>query len=128
VDAVIEDQVTLLALTRTANDLKLLPERLSRIPIGIALPTDDSALRDMVNLSLQDMFADGTYARIYKQWFGSDPEGLELWPGQATENSSLVAPTSTPPATITPVFSTLEAPTAVLTSTTPSAPTATPGQ
>ena len=61
VDAVIEDQVTLLALTRTANDLRLLPERLSRIPIGIALPTDDSALRDMVNLSLQDMFADGTY-------------------------------------------------------------------
>lgn len=128
VDAVIEDQVTLLALTRTANDLRLLPERLSRIPISIALPAEDSALRDMVNLSLQDMFADGTYARIYNQWFGAAPEGLELWPGQATENTALVVPTSTPPATITPVFSTLEAPTAAPTSAPPIDVTATPGQ
>lgn len=128
VDAVVEDQVTLLALTRTASDLRLLPERLSRIPIGIALPTDDSALRDMVNLALQDMFADGTYARIYNQWFGTAPEGLELWPGQATENAALAAPTSTPQPTLTPVFSTLEAPTAAPTSAPPIEVTVTPGQ
>ncbi len=128
VDAVVEDQVTLLALTRTAEDLRMLPERLSRIPIGIALPTDNSALRDMVNLSLQDMFADGTYTRLYTQWFGTAPEAQEIWPGEATEDTSLTSATSTPPATMTPVFSTIEAPTPVITETTPAppAPTAAP--
>ena len=111
VDAVVEDQVTLLALARTAKDVRILAERLSRIPVGIALPTNDSPLRDLVNLTLQEMFADGTYARIYKQWFGRLPDTMEIWPGEATESTALIAPTPTTLPTLTPAFSTLAPPT-----------------
>ena len=126
VDAVIEDQVTLLALARTADDIHVLTERLNRLPIGIAVPTNDSALRDMVNLTLQEMIADGTYAYLYKQWFNTSPETMEQWPGEATEGTTFVAATPTSLPTVTPAFSTLEAPTAAPTSATPVVVTATP--
>jgi ABC-type amino acid transport substrate-binding protein len=125
VDAVTDDQVTLLALVRTATDIRVLPERLSRIPIGIALPTNNSALRDLVNLTLQAVFADGTYARIYKKWFGVEPESMELWPGAATQGTTLVAPAPTALPTLTPAFSTLEPPTAAPHTPTPAVPAAT---
>ena len=56
-------------------------------PVAIALPQDDSAWRDLVNFTLQDMIGDGTLERIYKKWFGSDTpfhfplgRGFEVWP------------------------------------------------
>ncbi|MFI3272357.1 MAG: transporter substrate-binding domain-containing protein [Pseudomonadota bacterium] len=60
---------------------------LSDEPYGIAIPEDDSALRDAVNSALQDMWRDGTYQSIYAKWYG--PESpfamplagqIELWP------------------------------------------------
>ncbi|MCL4507114.1 MAG: transporter substrate-binding domain-containing protein [Chloroflexi bacterium] len=110
VDAVVDDQVTLLALARTANDVFVLPEQLSSQPVGIALPRDDSTFHTFVDLTLQDMFADGTYARIYKKWFGAQPADMELWPGQSTLNTVLVAPTATPLPTVTPVFNAIDTP------------------
>ncbi len=104
VDAVADDQVTLLALARTAKDIFVLPEQLSSRPIAIAMPRDDSAFHNFVDLTLQNMFADGTYARIYKKWFGVAPTDLEIWPGQTTQTTMLIAPTATPPPTATPVF------------------------
>lgn len=56
-------------------------------PVAIALPQDDSAWRDLVNFTLQDMISDGALERIYNKWFGSDtpyhfPLGrtFEVWP------------------------------------------------
>lgn len=49
---------------------KLLDEEYSRVPIAIALPRNDAAFRALVDWTLQDMFLDGTYQRIYNETFG----------------------------------------------------------
>jgi ABC-type amino acid transport substrate-binding protein len=103
--AIAADQVTLLALARASSDVVVLPERLDWTPIGIALPTNDSGLRDLVNLTLQEMQADGTYAQLWAKWFGDRAVyTIESWPGQGGQSTALVAPTPTPLPTLTPVI------------------------
>lgn len=129
IDAVIADQTSLIAVARTAKDIKVLSERLSNIPIGIALARDDSTFKTFVNLTLQDMFADGTYALVYKKWFAAVPPAVELWSGNSTVNTMLVAPTETPLPTMTPIFSSLPTPAPGSIPPTPlPAPTATPNK
>lgn len=62
------------------------------VALGIALPMNDSALRDLVNFTLQDMQADGTFARIFQRWFPNQavPE-IERWPGSSPSVESLLA-------------------------------------
>lgn len=76
----------------------------SGLPIGMALPHNDSGLRDLVNLTLQEMQADGAYGRIFQKWFPDQPVNeIERWPGVAPSLSSLLAgPTPTPEPTQTP--------------------------
>lgn len=65
----------------------------SGVPLGIALPTNDSALRDLVNLTLQDMLADGAYARIFGKWFPDQAiNEIERWPGNNPTIEMLLAP------------------------------------
>jgi polar amino acid transport system substrate-binding protein len=56
-------------------------------PYGIGLPEDDSKWRDTVNFTIQDMWKDGTYTKIYDKWYGPDTpyyfpmtEEIEMWP------------------------------------------------
>ena len=109
-DAIADDQSSLIALATTAKDVRVLTERLSNLPVGIALPRDDSDFKAFINMTLQAMFEDGTYAFIYKKWFDVPPADVEIWPGAATIQTALVAPTSTPLPTLTPVFSALDTP------------------
>jgi len=60
---------------------------LAEEPYGIAMPQDDSALRDAVNAALQDMWKDGTYKTIYNKWYGPGTPfemplagQIEMWP------------------------------------------------
>jgi polar amino acid transport system substrate-binding protein len=39
-------------------------------PVAVALPQDDSAWRDLINFTIQDMAADGSLGKIYGKWFG----------------------------------------------------------
>ncbi|NOZ70374.1 MAG: transporter substrate-binding domain-containing protein [Chloroflexi bacterium] len=51
------------------------------IPMAIALPPNDSTLRDAVNLALQDMASDGFLANLHSKYFGGDPPyPIEHWP------------------------------------------------
>ncbi len=66
---------------------ELVGDFFSNEPYGIGLPEDDSDLRDAVNFALQDMWADGTYMKIYNKWYGPDTpyafpmtEKIEMWP------------------------------------------------
>ncbi len=111
VDAVAADRVTLLTLAGASGDLFILPDRLSPTPIGLALPRNDSALRDRVNLTLQQMIADGTYGRLYQRWFGDEAPGVEAWPGQAALDTAIIAPTATPLPTPTPAVGAFATPT-----------------
>ena len=110
IQGVAAERVTLLALARASGDIIVLPDRLNATPIGIAVPTNDSALRDLVNLTLQEMMADGTFAAIYRQWFSDEPPAVELWPGDATRDTALIAPTPTPLPTPTPVIAVVDTP------------------
>lgn len=66
---------------------ELIGEFISDEPYGIGLPEDDSDWRDIVNFTIQDMWADGTYMKIYNKWYGPDTpysfpmtEQIEMWP------------------------------------------------
>ena len=41
-------------------------------PLSLALPQDDPTFRELVNVTLQEMKADGTYDAIFARWFGAE--------------------------------------------------------
>lgn len=50
-------------------------------PFAVALPANDSPLRDAVNLALQDMRTDDTLAQLHSRYFGGDPPyPITIWP------------------------------------------------
>ena len=44
----------------------------------MAVSKDKPELLEKVNKALADLKADGTYAKLYKKWFGVDPTAEEL--------------------------------------------------
>lgn len=69
------------------GEFELVGDFFSDEPYGIGLPEDDSKLRDMVNFTLQDMWLDGTYKKIYDKWYGPNTpyhfpltKKIEIWP------------------------------------------------
>ena len=111
IQGVAAERVTLLALARVSGDIVVLVDRLNATPIAIAAPTNDSALRDLVNLTLQEMASDGALAAIYRRWFDDAPPVMELWPGEATRDTALIAPSPTPLPSPTPVIVEIDTPT-----------------
>ena len=65
--------------------LVVVGEKFSHEPYGIGVPNYDDRFQDLVNFTLQEMKKDGTYDRLYKQWFGNDsePYPIEIWPGES---------------------------------------------
>lgn len=66
---------------------ELVGDFFSNEPYGIGLPENDSAWRDLINFTLQDMWQDGTYKKIYDKWYGPDTQyyfpltrKIEMWP------------------------------------------------
>jgi polar amino acid transport system substrate-binding protein len=66
---------------------ELVGDFFSSEPYGMGVPQDDSAWRDSINFALQDMWADGTYKKIYDKWYGPKTpyyfpltEKIEMWP------------------------------------------------
>lgn len=88
VQAISTDSTLLIALAaKEPGVYELVGEFISDEPYGIGLPQDDSAWRDTINFTLQDMWKDGKYMEIYNKWFGADTETpfpmtekIEMWP------------------------------------------------
>ncbi len=88
VQAISTDSTLLIALAaKEPGKYELVGEFISDEPYGVGLPQDDSAWRDIVNFTIQDMWKDGTYMTIYNKWFGPDTETpfpmteeIEMWP------------------------------------------------
>ena len=66
---------------------ELVGDFFSSEPYGIGVQQNDSDWRDAINFALQDMWADGTYKKIYEKWYGSKTpyyfpltEEIEMWP------------------------------------------------
>ncbi|MEZ4727873.1 MAG: transporter substrate-binding domain-containing protein [Caldilineaceae bacterium] len=55
------------------------------LPLTLGVPQHDSTLRELVNVTLQEMKTDGSYDAIYQQWFGVDTADypLQMIPGDA---------------------------------------------
>ena len=106
--------------TGTAELLKTVELGLADEPYSIALHEGDSHARILVNDSLREMEADGTYETLYRRWFDDDPGLISQGETDQTlvtdETQSTVAvvlatptplptelPTSTPRSTATPL-------------------------
>ncbi len=59
----------------------ILPDRFSVEPFGVGVRQGDSALRDEINATLQDLWKSGEYAKLYQKWFNTAPDvPIEMWP------------------------------------------------
>ncbi|HNR51584.1 MAG: Cystine-binding periplasmic protein precursor [Deltaproteobacteria bacterium ADurb.BinA179] len=59
-------------LSQRPGEYRVLPEPLTSEPIGIGIRQEDVALKDMIQKTLDEMFADGTMKKISIKWFGDD--------------------------------------------------------
>jgi len=81
--AIIGDSITLNQLAITTPGLHIIGPRLQKDYYAVGVPQADSALRAMLNFTLQDMKVDGTYDRLYQKWFPADePLAIATSPGQ----------------------------------------------
>jgi polar amino acid transport system substrate-binding protein len=54
-------------------------------PISFGVPRNDADFRVLVEITLQDMYKDGTYQKIWTDTFGfGDPLTITVWPGPST--------------------------------------------
>lgn len=62
-------------------NFKIVGDLFSVEPFGIGVREGDSALRDEINFTLQDLWASGEYTQLYRKWFHADPTvPIEMWP------------------------------------------------
>ncbi len=88
VQAITTDSTLLIALAaKEPGKYELVGEFISDEPYGVGLPQNDSAWRDIINFTIQDIWKDGTYMKIYNKWFGPNTETpfpmtekIEMWP------------------------------------------------
>ncbi len=73
--------------SRSPGRFELIPASDNLVEVVVALPQDDSAWRDLVNFTIQDMIIDGTYQKIYTKWFGPETpysfplrRSIDTWP------------------------------------------------
>ncbi|CNF87840.1 glutamine ABC transporter substrate-binding protein GlnH [Yersinia enterocolitica] len=74
-DAVLHDTPNILYFIKTAGNgqFKAVDDSIKAQQYGVAFP-QGSDLREKVNAALKSLKEDGTYAAIYKKWFGVEPK------------------------------------------------------
>jgi polar amino acid transport system substrate-binding protein len=88
VDALTSDGMALRNLAE-GEPLKVVGEPFSREPYGFAVPKGDQRLRQLIDRTLRDMEQDGTYASIYRRWFGDEVSPHPLGDAAAPVASAL---------------------------------------
>lgn len=75
-DAVLHDTPNILYFIKTAGhgQFKAVGDSIKAQQYGVAFPKGSDELRDKVNGALKTLRDNGTYAAIYKKWFGSEPK------------------------------------------------------
>lgn len=87
VQAVTTDSTILLGLKAGNPDYEIVGPAFSAEPYAIGVRENDSKWRDTINFTLQDMWRDGNYKKVYEKWFGEGSKyelptdyEIELWP------------------------------------------------
>ncbi|WP_224717876.1 glutamine ABC transporter substrate-binding protein GlnH [Pectobacterium versatile] len=75
-DAVLHDTPNILYFIKTAGNgqFKAVGDSIKAQQYGIAFPKGSNELRGKVNGALKTLRENGTYAEIYKKWFGVEPK------------------------------------------------------
>ena len=79
--AVAGERADMLGPSYERSGVDVLPLRLTRVPLAMGLPEGDSAFRDMINLTMQAMRAEGQFDALFSIWFDDAPPAWEVWPG-----------------------------------------------
>ncbi|MGB0388891.1 MAG: transporter substrate-binding domain-containing protein [Ardenticatenaceae bacterium] len=86
VDALTTDGSILQSFAQDNPNLLVVGEPFSNEPYGLGIPHHDHEFMALVNFTLQEMKADGTYDQIYETWFGElKPYPIEIWPGEPAD-------------------------------------------
>jgi len=82
IDAITTDLVWCSTQAKDSHGkLKVVGKTISFEPYGMGVAENESNFRDAVNFAIQKAVKDGTYAKLYKKWFGENPKVLpEVWP------------------------------------------------
>lgn len=72
-DAYVDDAAPILVFAQQNKELIAVGEAAPPGPLGIAVRLNDPVWRNEINFALIDMWKDGTYLKLYRQFFGEDP-------------------------------------------------------
>lgn len=81
VGAIVSERRAFLEILFTQPGFALTDRRYTYRPVAIVLPQGDSVYRDLVNLTLAALQADGTYQELYSVWFDDPVPALDIRPG-----------------------------------------------
>ncbi len=82
VDAITTDLVWCSTQAKESNGaFKVIGSAFTNEPYGMGVAENESNFKDEINFAIQDAVRDGSYSKLYKKWFGKEPEKLpEVWP------------------------------------------------
>jgi polar amino acid transport system substrate-binding protein len=72
-DAYVDDAAPILIFAQQHKELEAVGEASPPAPMGIAVRLNDAAWRNEINFALIDAWKDGTYQKLYREFFGEDP-------------------------------------------------------
>ncbi|HOT91371.1 MAG TPA: transporter substrate-binding domain-containing protein [Anaerolineae bacterium] len=81
VAAIVSERRAWLQIQFTQPGYVVTDQRYTHRPVAIILPQGDSNYRDLVDLTLAALQADGTYQELYSLWFDDPVPTLTVWPG-----------------------------------------------
>jgi len=81
VAAIVAERRALLQILFTQPGFAMSDRRYTYRPVAIVLPQGDSVYRDLVNLTLAALQADGAYQELYSVWFDDPVPALDVRPG-----------------------------------------------
>lgn len=81
VAAIVSERRAFLQIQFTQQGFMMTNHRYTYRPVVIVLPQGDSVYRDLVNLTLAALQADGEYQELYSLWFDDPVPTLDVWPG-----------------------------------------------
>jgi polar amino acid transport system substrate-binding protein len=79
--AYIDDAAPLFVFAKEHPELEAVGNPSEPAPMGIGVRQNDAKWRNAINFALIDMWKDGTYLALYRQFFGADPDpSFKIYP------------------------------------------------
>jgi polar amino acid transport system substrate-binding protein len=72
--AYIDDAAPLFVFAKEHPDLEAVGEVSAPAPMGIGMRQNDAKWRNTIDFALIDLWKDGTYLKLHRQFFGADPD------------------------------------------------------